>query len=582
MRLKLVLLGCAVVILCFLMYAERPYAVTSDSGFQVWSAQQYAGQRVSTVNTLRLVNPRDLSRDVECPLLAWSPTGAWMFYWAYRLGVAPGTSARLFALMLSLIGAAGWAWIAWRIGLRGWWAAAAVTVAALYCLRTGLNDHTGTEDYLVYAVAPWLLEGAFLLAAKLRGGLRPAVMIQATILCAALGAVYWLKYAGIFFSAAVLGAMALDFLRDGPRRRLAAWLPLLALGGAAFAAPVLAQKLSSRTSGADLVATGLARHRDKPLQLFGGYVRDAVYSASTVLFTAEPGVTRLAETGAARRWLGRVPGLLLLLVLVWAMRKYPDRLLRNLALLMLASPLAAFPILSFLTRTRFTYSLQRCCEPYWIFLELTILLLLSQRPGKSGVPANTRAALAVLTAIQLALFIWGPSVALRQAWKWARAPKYEVSETRLFVKDLTNNGTPPIDAQVQRLVHSPGDVIVPAIYSNHGFGSDVCIELDRLGRLLPLTYFPVATPLTQGDGANFYGSSPFRSSKPVRVILVATDPYHRGDFRQSVQHIRERFGPAQWTEEPHDSTSLAWIWTAELQPAPGSAIAPAATPGNPR
>src|ERR1035441_6903842 len=294
MRLKLLLLACSVVILCFLLCSERPYALTSDAGYQAWSALQYSSGNVSAINTLRLVSPNDLSKNVECPLVAWSPTGAWIFYWAFRLGVAPGVAGRWLALLAALIGAAGWAWIAWRIGLRGWWASAAVTMAALYCFRSGLNEHIGTEDYLVYAVAPWLLEAAFRLAPPLRGPLPPPFLARAMLLCAVLGAVYWLKYAGVFFGMAVFAGLGLEFLRAPSRRRPVAWLPLFALCGAAFLAPILLQKVSSgKTSGSDLVKTGLARHRNKPLLLFGQYVAETAYNASTVLFTVDSGIDRI-------------------------------------------------------------------------------------------------------------------------------------------------------------------------------------------------------------------------------------------------------------------------------------------------
>ena len=117
-------------------------------------------------------------------------------------------------------------------------------------------------------------------------------------------------------------------------------------------------------------------------------------------------------------------------------------------------------------------------------------------------------------------------------------------------------------------------MVVPAVYSNIMFGWEITSESGDRMRLLPLSTFVTPLHETHGwDGADYYSSAPFRSSKPLRVILVACDTYHRSDFAQSVRRIQGRFVDAgPWTMMPPDPQHEVELWFADLHPR--SEIAP--------
>ena len=121
---------------------------------------------------------------------------------------------------------------------------------------------------------------------------------------------------------------------------------------------------------------------------------ETFYAASTILFSSQPGADRLVprgETASARPpppagWLVRLPGLLLLVIFFILLREYPAGYLRTLAILTPAIPLVIVPVISYFSGLRFGYSMDRFCEPYWIFLDLVILFLLSNKSGKEHRP----------------------------------------------------------------------------------------------------------------------------------------------------------------------------------------------------
>jgi hypothetical protein len=214
---------------------------------------------------------------------------------------------------------------------------------------------------------------------------------------------------------------------------------------------------------------------------------------------------------------------------------------------------------------QFAYAFARCCEPYWIISEFWILALLSRPPKGSPTGVQTmRAGLGLLTLIQLSLMAWIPYVAVREAWKFAHSPPYRAGAANLFVTDLSKYGTREIDERVKSQIRSPEDVLVAAVYSNRAFGTDTWLEFG--GRLLVLNSFPAPLVQTHGwAGADYLSSKPFFSSRPVRVILVASDPYLRNDFQESVARIKGRFQQAgAWTAGPPDPDGRVEIWTTEL------------------
>jgi len=571
MRFGPIVLTVAVVTSSFLLYIARPYSVISDIGYQAFSARQYVDHEVSAFGSVRLVDPRDLSRDVDCGLTFWTPFWTAAYALAFEAGLAPGPAGRILAFALSLIGALGWLWVSSLLGLKGIWRSAGVGVAALYCLRTSSVTSAGAGDLVIYAAAPWILGAAISLCARVSAHRHRRLAGQMLLLCFFLGSVYWLKYSGIFFSIAVFCALILEQFRSRLWSRGILLFGLILLCGLSFALPVLANSAWNRgRQGSAILVSTLPGGPARTMARFEDLVSETFFHAGPTLFSAEPGADRIAGSRSRNfQWLIRLPGLFLLAILLYLLRGYSPPFVRDLAVSLIVIPVVGFPILSFVAGTRVTSAIGRCCEPFWIFLELLIFALLSQQV-KGTALAFRRAGtyLALAAGFELLLFLWVPFSAVRESWYISHSPAhtYKTGAADLWVVDLSKFGTRDIDARVKSLMRGPNDVVVPAIYSNRGFGMDTWLELG--GRLLPLTAFYAPLMHTHGfDGANYASATPFLSSRPLRVILVASDIFSRPDFPESVRRIKGRFPQAkEWTAGPVDPDGRIQIWVADLEP----------------
>jgi hypothetical protein len=566
-KIRLPLLVLLLIVTSFLLYIRRPYSLASDIAYQAFSAQQYVEHLVPTVNTLRLVNPRDLSQDVQTSMTFWAPAWPYLFAAAFKAGLAPGPAGRTLAVLFSIAGAIGWLWVISLIGLRGAWKIAGAVLACLYCLRTGIVSSLGAGDLLIYVVAPWLLGASLLIGERLRSGVNWRTAARMALLCLALGGVYWLKYSGIFLSIPVFCALQLAHLRGRPRP--AALLGVFALCAAALALPVLANRAYNyQKKGTDLMEAAMPHSPPRTMERFRLLSTNNFYYASTVLFSPEPGVMRVTrQESPTVELIARLPGMVLLVVFLYLLYVHPATYLRDLTALVLIIPLIGFPVLSFIAGVQFIVSIGRCCEPFWILAELFILLLLSQtsKPIGAGI-SPARAILATTAGIQLLFLLWIPFNAVQDyLFMTYRRPPYQAGSADLFIPDLSRFGTRQIDADVKSQMRGPNDLVVPATYSNRSFGIDLWIEFG--GRLLPLTTFTDPLRATHGeDGAKFYGSTPFATSRPLRVILVASNIFERSDFPQLVQHIKDRFVQArQWIRGPLDPDGRVQIWVADLE-----------------
>lgn len=568
MRLREFSLSIGLIVLSFLIFAKQPYSVVSDAGYQALSALQFAKHEVGHLNSVRLARPGDLSQTVECPLLLWAPFTAYAFFAGLKLGLATGTAARVLAALASLAGAAGWVWLASILGLKGWPRGLALTFASLYCIRTHLYLSIGTADGFVYAVAPWLIGAAAVLSVQARVRVRTRTIAWAALLSLACGAVYWLKYSAILMGIAIVAAVALSQLRSPSRPRLpvllgALLLYLLSLG----VGPATLRAWNHSRSGSDLLELSAKRNRPRTFAMFRSFVAEETFNATAVLFSPAPGIHRLAQDhDAAIAWVLRAPGLLLLCMLLWLGPRHLPAHFRDLTFLLAAVPLVGLPALGVLARTRYTTALERACLPSWIFLELILFLLIGEA-GSKMIGPKSRMLLAALAGSQILFFLWIPFSAGREALGIARRPKYDATANALYDSELSRVSSRTAVNRIRSAVEKPGDVIVPATYSDRAFGTDTWIELDDLGPLLPLNAGPFAVARTQGEGGNYLAQTPFVTSLPLRVILVAPDPYHRPDFRASVDRIRGRFLQAKrWTQMQASAGDPYEIWTADLEP----------------
>jgi hypothetical protein len=194
-----------------------------------------------------------------------------------------------------------------------------------------------------------------------------------------------------------------------------------------------------------------------------------------------------------------------------------------------------------------------------------MLLSRSQVPAGAGWGPE-RVFLGAAVAIQLLFFLWIPLSAVREyLFMTYERPPYQAGAANLFIPDLSRFGTRQIDRDVKSQILNPSDVVVPAIYSNRSFGVDLWLEFG--GRLAPLTTFDEPLIRTHGtQGANFYGTSPITTSRPLRVVLVVSNVFERADFPALVQRIKDRFVQAQqWIRGPLDPDGRVEIWTADLR-----------------
>lgn len=556
-----------VIAVCFALYAARPYSLVSDLGFQAFSAKQFAEGHAPEFNTIRLASARDLSRDVTGHLTLWSPAWTALFAAAFEAGLSPGHAARLLAVILCVIGALGWVRITRAIGLAGCWQVAGIVLSALYCLRSYAVTLLGTGDAIMYAVAPWLILAGLKLSVPLAAPGRGRLVARTALFCLALGAVYWLKFTGIFLGAAVFLAVAGEQMQWRIGRRFPSALAILVLYGAMFAAAPLALKVwTYRTTGSDYLESAATKSPKRDAKRLLQFLPEAAWYASTVLFSADTGPEKIVKSQfSPAGWMIRLPGLAMLALFFALGLARPPGYLRNIALLAVAIPLVALPLLSFAAGPHFSKAMDRACGPYWIVAELLILLVISQKRD-AGVLRSARMCLAGAVALQL-VFLMAVMVAdARESWYIMHSPAhlYETSTAGLWDTDLSKFGTRDIVANVRSLARGPRDVIVPAIYTDRSFGSDTLLELG--GRLLPLgPRFPLLAQTYGSYATDYYATEPLRSSQPLRVILVATDVYNEPAFNGWVRNIMRRFDQIRaWTPGPPDPHGRTHIWVGEI------------------
>jgi hypothetical protein len=563
MNVRLAILSGCIIAATFLPFAHRPYSLTSDIAYQAFSARQYVNHEVSVLNAVRLVDPRDLSKDYRSSSNFWPPCWPYLFALAYKAGLAPGPAGRLLVVLMSISGALGWIWITSILDLKGPWRVAGVVLASLYGLRTNAIASLGAGDFVIYAVAPWILGPTLYLGRRQQ--LDRRTILQTSLLALAMGGLYWLKYSAIFLGVPVLAALVLGQFLIRPRRP-ALFLAAVSLYGVAFVAPVLANKAYNyRSTGTDLVESVIGSAKPRTLWRFKKLTAQSLFNVSTTLFSTELGAERIARGGSeTAQWLARLPGLALLAMLLLCCVWYPPGFLRTLVALLIVIPLVGFPILSFVVGLQFTAAMGRSVGPFWILLELFILRLFSEPPTgeRMGLQRWARTGMAVLVGSQVLLFLGTPIHALQELRvMYFDRPPYQASEADLWVPDLSRFGTRDIDSQVRGLIRGPNDIVVPAVYANRSFGMDLWLEFG--GRLLPLNAYIFRQSLQ--DGAAFFGTGPFQSSRPLRVILVAPDVFERKDFPDLVQHIKNRFVQARaWTEGPVDPDGRVQIWVTDL------------------
>ena len=96
-------IGCTLVLLIFVVSWSLPFRVEGDVAYVAKAAQQYVYQGVP-FNQLRLVDPLDLSRDVDTWIFWWPPFIYTSFVVLLSLGLTIGSAAQFIMLAAAIVG----------------------------------------------------------------------------------------------------------------------------------------------------------------------------------------------------------------------------------------------------------------------------------------------------------------------------------------------------------------------------------------------------------------------------------------------------------------------------------------------
>jgi hypothetical protein len=409
-------------------------------------------------------------------------------------------------------------------------------------------------DTVVFGLMPWLTLLALKLASQYEHCNQKPDLLFLSASCFSFGAIYWIKFSAILATGTLLASVAVAMLSSFSALRL---ISRLIVATAFFIAPIAALWLINQHAGGDIVSSHLSLGTND-IDIFTATFR----AMSGVVIPFAPGAERIlhaAERSELIQLLIYLPGLLLLLFVLST-----TALRMSGSVAVLAAMLALIPIavLSYLT-TRSNYSFivdsERHGGPYWIFIQILMIVAL-RRVASSSLRSAYLLLFAVFAATSycFALALFAPYASVKQALQISSTEAAQ--PTGLYVPSLSPTKSAEVSLKLREIIR-PDDVVVPATY---WLGQEVWLELP--GRLLPLTNF--WEPLMQTHGRNradYFSNTPFRSSAPLRVVLVAPDPYARQEYRDWIGRLKERFPQAtNWLQVPVPSGDYIQVWTADL------------------
>jgi hypothetical protein len=541
-RTRRLLLGTIVPALLFAAGSTKPYRLESDAAYQAKTVQQFLAGRSPLPNVLVTADPDDLARDVQGWIGWWPPSFPTLLTPILAAGVPIGVAARLIAFGATALGTTGWLVCATELTVApktGW----VVLTLASYAIVASTPTTTAALDVLSFSCLPWCYVWALRLTrppmVSRRPGI-PAVMILMTL----LGSVYVIKYSALFGAGALALYVASELVQGREPGRTRGML-LVVAGIGAFVSPALLLTLVNRAIGSGEPGEVLARigHAATPLDVLASAGR----GFSGAYFGIGDGLDRAArslsagdaETAVLWRLILGIPALLLLGCVLLGCRARLGRRPAILAGLTAMVPIVCLGCLHGWYGYPFTVDALRHVRPYWVFLELVSISMLVSWGSSSSRTVR-------LTVLLGAVYLVAPNV--YSAYKFLRydvgrwgAEPYRASDHRLWVPTLaTRDVTHVLDA-VQHAIRSRDDVVVIAA---PWLGMEAWLEIPN--RILPLTNFWQPLCKTHGrDGADFFASSPFRSSRALRVVLVASDLYALETFPQDIARLTRRFPQAR-------------------------------------
>src|SRR6476469_3833414 len=195
---------------------NQPLTIEYDMAFQLKSLQQFIRRESTMLNFVSVVNPSDLSQDIQSWISWYSPGVPIIFFPLYALGLPLGITARLTSYILLFIGFIGWIKVAEIVKVKlqiiivialllplyfGTISMGATTFDLLhkiYMLPSLVPslDTLYTGDMLPFAAIPWLIFSTiqFSLNADADNKTYTNIFIQSGILGFCSGLLYWLKY----------------------------------------------------------------------------------------------------------------------------------------------------------------------------------------------------------------------------------------------------------------------------------------------------------------------------------------------------------------------------------------------------
>lgn len=540
--------GCALVTLVFVLFCRGPFRVEADIAYISKAALQYANQGVP-FNQLRLVDPHDLSRDVDTWIFWWPPGIYALFALLLSFGFTISSAARWIMIAAAIVGTIGWT----RVAVRLFPSRLAMFLSALpsllYIVDNEMFDQFSSGDPIVFATIPWLFVLALLLHDNPAG---PSSERQFLVLGIACGALYWIKFSSLFGTAALMISVGLVMIEADRSLRRVVSLGVTAIG---FLAPIASLWLLNRIRGGDFLQSSIAAavpFQDLP---------DAALRAGAMaILPIENGVLRLLS-GHDLPLIVRVIAVVLAAIVVLAAWRGLGRGVGLLSGLLILVPLSGLAYLSWATGYHFLLDASRHAGPYWIFLQLVLIGLLvgDVKLGFGESELIQKVAIGCF-AVLAGFAAYAPYVALRGGLSHLQSDRD--GHTGLYYPTLspTRSGA-LVDAIKAQL--EVGDVIVPATY---WLGMESWLAFDQ--RLLPLTNFYQPLVATHGrDGADYFASAPLQSSQPLRIILILTDPYSEPRVGEWNERIKGRFDQAlEWARLQTPENSGTTVWSAKLSP----------------
>ncbi|HKH43100.1 MAG TPA: hypothetical protein VKM72_00365 [Thermoanaerobaculia bacterium] len=558
----------------FLAASLVPYRVDTDTGFQLRSLQQWTRGETPSPGTLRVPDAGDLSQDALVWSSWWPPGFPFLYAPLAAAGLSLAATLRITSFLIFLAGTAGWMRLADRTELsRATRLLFAVALAA-YALTLGGAASLRSADNLSFAAAPWLI----LLVLRRD---EPEPSYARLVLCgAALGASYWLKYT-LFVAALPLAAwLAVRLLlREKSRGALALLRP--AALGLGMVLPVIALialnaaqsgDLAESTTGARSTWNAEDLASARPLSIALG----AAGAPGLALFQSHLWISHLVYFSDGRlpflrtfdnpqrlllKSLLGLPGTAALLWGLWRARR--DRGMSRLLALGLTA-LGGFYVLLGAVSLAVEYNYP-ANEPRFAAAVMPLLypLLLASwltAARRQAPPLARTAALLAFVVFFLAPVAFATADFVRNEIGGRRAPA-AASSTGLYIPEISPRDVPRVQARIAGLLRSPRDVVVLA--GPAGWGSSFMMWLETPWRTLPVTTFCLPLGGRYVEAADLRASLPLTSSKPLRVVLVASLSLQE---RGWLSRLQARFPQARaWTPAAPVPGSNVGIWVSDLE-----------------